>query len=83
MALTEQDRQKAIERANAYRQMTEMWAWKDFMEAVNDRKRIEVDKVFSGSFDAEPGKLSFSRGIVSAINELFTDHIGYVIGDGV
>lgn len=38
LVVTDQDKAKAIERANSYRQMMEMWAWKDFQRLIREKE---------------------------------------------
>ena len=64
---------REIERANAYRQMMEMWAWKDFQAfldeernsalesaiVLNDISQIQVQRGKVQSLDAIKGQLSY------------------------
>lgn len=45
--MTDQDKAKAIERANSYRQMMESWAWKDFSEVARERRSAALEKALN------------------------------------
>lgn len=53
MALSESDKQKIEERANAYKQMFESWAWKDFMFILDGIEKAEIDSFLVDSFPME------------------------------
>lgn len=64
---TEPDNAAAIERANAYRDMTRLWAWKDLMARVEAEKKSKLDTLMT---QKGTENLDFTRGFVSAINFL-------------
>lgn len=69
------DTKKRIEKANAYRDMTMMWAFKDLWSEVLKEKEDRLSQLMSkkGSDD-----LDITKGFVQATN-FINDHIGYVL----
>ena len=68
---------KAIERANAYREMTNSWAFKDLMSRFVEEKNSRLEKLMAqkGSEDLER-----TKGFVEAVHWLDTE-VGFVIGE--
>ena len=65
---------KAIERANAYRQMCQMWAWKDLMKIVEDVKEETVSREDSyATKDLSLVLIAEDRGIRRGLNRLLSE----------
>lgn len=73
----ELDKRKAIERANSYRDMLNLWAWKDLMGQIRDEKDARIEKLLVVGGDVE-----FVRGFTAALRFIDTS-IAYILSEGV
>lgn len=75
------DKAKSIERANSYRQMFELWAWKDLVREIEEMKKdarngienIDVDKINSN-------RTAEYIGFMKAFSKI-ENHLGYVTSE--
>lgn len=78
----ERERRKAIERANAYREMMSLWAWKDFVENVIGEIRNQSIKQFDDipTSDLASGAVyvAEARGIRKGLTKAL-DEVGYIL----
>ena len=72
MSDQETEKKKAIERANSYREMMQMWAWKDFVKLAESQKESygNIIDVVSFEIDNAPMIMAESRGARKAIGQL-------------
>lgn len=66
----------AIERANSYRDMMKMWAWKDLQNFLDDARITALNHAVASD---EIKDIQVQRGIVRAIDAIYS-HIGFVTG---
>lgn len=74
--IDETDRLKAIERANSYRQMMDLWAWKDFERFLDETRQSALEKGIKTKDSDERNDL---RGIVLCIDSIKSE-LGYILG---
>lgn len=70
-----EDKARAIERANSYRQMFETFAWKDFELFLKEQRRTALEMAVNSD---ELKDIQVQRGIVRCLNEI-ESHIGYIL----
>lgn len=73
-----QDTAKAIERANSYRQMMDLWAWKDFEKYLDETRQNALETGIRTKDNDERNNL---RGIVLCVDSIKSE-LGYIL-DGV
>lgn len=66
---------QAIERANAYREMMQSWAWKDYCKILNTTRMDALEKAVVSKTMEE---VQVQRGIVKAI-DLITGEISFIM----
>lgn len=69
--MTEQEKAQSIEKANAYRQMMESWAWKDFEKNILDAKRL--DALEAGISSSTMDAVQMERGKVKCVDAIKAD----------
>ncbi len=70
----EAERQKRIDTANSYKQMFEMWAWKDFQSHLNALRESTVNDFIS--FEAKEAvefKAGQYKGFLDCLRKIQTD----------
>lgn len=73
--MSEDDQKKAIERANSYRQMMELWAWKDFFKFIEDLRREALESAIEKDSIKD---VQVQRGIVKAVDKIQSE-IDYIL----
>ncbi len=66
--ITEEDRVKAVERANSYRQMMEQWAWKDFKSILDQTRQSALERGINASMIEET---QVQKGFVKCIDSIY------------
>lgn len=66
--MSDEDRRRAIERANSYREMMDLWAWKDFQSILKQHRSSAIQSITS--FDASSANLCQVGEIRGALKEL-------------
>ena len=66
---------KAIERANAYRQMMDLWAWKDFLNFIREVRQSSLESAIEMKDISE---IQIARGKVKCIDEIFGE-LDYIL----
>lgn len=76
--LSTTDKAKAVERANSYRQMMELWAWKE-LELFLENERKSALELAIVSEDLKD--IQVNRGKVQQLDSI-KSHLGYILGGG-
>lgn len=76
--MNEEEKAKAIEKANSYRQMMESWAWKDLIATAEENKTSILNNILNGDQTTER-QIGYLKGYRDAVDQIFKDHIGYVL----
>lgn len=77
--MSDNEKAKAIERANSYRDMCNLWAWKDLVRIIEEEKIASVTRC-----DSIPTKemslslVSEERGIRKGLNKILSE-VGYIL----
>lgn len=74
-SMSTEDKSKAIEKANSYRQMMEFWAWKDFELFLQEQRRTALEMAVNSD---ELKDIQVQRGIVKCLNAI-ENHLGYIL----
>ena len=74
--IPEEDKAKAIERANSYRQMMDLWAWKDLQSFLESTRTAALE---SAVISDEIKDIQMWRGYVKCLDSI-NSHIGYILG---
>jgi hypothetical protein len=76
------EKSKAIERANSYRQMVGLWAWKDFEKEILEIENEASRKIDTVVLDQNAGMvIAEARGERKSLQKLY-DRINYILGEG-
>lgn len=76
------DRKKAIERANAYREMMNLWAWKDLMNELQEIKSDSALVIDAVPLDQNAQLvIAESRGERKGLQKLL-NRIDYIVSSG-
>lgn len=76
-----EDNQAAIEKANAYREMMNMWAWKDLMKMIDVAKQEAFDVIDRTSLEQlTPSKIAEAKGIRKAFINIESE-INLILGN--
>lgn len=71
-----QNEAASIEKANAYRQMMELWAWKDYQRFLDEMRKSALEMAINSE---DLKDIQVQRGIVRACDSI-TAELGYVLG---
>lgn len=77
MAISEDEKQKAIERANAYREMMGMWAWKDFWSLCETQQQNALNE-FKAMDNPTFFQVGETKGRMAAIDKI-EHEIAYIL----
>lgn len=73
--MNEQEKTKATERATAYRDMMNSWAWKDFSRVMGEKRQDALEQAIMAP-DME--EVQIARGIVKCIDSLNSE-VSYIL----
>lgn len=79
--IDEDQNKKEIERANAYRDMMNMWAWKDFMRVLENQREAIIND-FVSSLDSEVLYVGILKGKMQQIDSIKLE-VGYIVRERV
>lgn len=65
MGLTEKETNAQQDKANAYKHMFELWAWKDYVKGLEEMERAYIDDFVQGAKDHDS-----IRGAVSCLRKI-------------
>lgn len=75
LKVDEDQNKAAIERANAYRQMFEMWAWKDFKGILDELRK---DALNSAIYASNMDEIHGQRGAVKILDRIESE-LGFMM----
>ncbi len=69
------DNAAAIEKANSYRMMMELWAWKDFQKFLNDERSLALESLLMKESDIDRGRVRQIDSIKAQLAYIVSDPI--------
>jgi len=72
--MNENEKAKAVEKANSYREMCRLWAWKDLINSIDEIKKESVTRTDSYSTkDLSLVLIAEDRGIRKGLDRLLAE----------
>lgn len=80
--MNEQDQRRSQDRANAYRVMMELWAWKDFMRNVVEKQKADAFETFKNMSEPSLFQAGQLQGQACAMDRL-ENELAFIVRDGI